>query len=135
MIKKVNHIAVVVPDLEAAHHFWVEGLGLTLHGVEQVEAEGVEVAFLPVGESEIELICPVDASSGVAKYLEKRGSGMHHICFEVDDIEATLQKLRELEIPLITETPITNEKNTKYAFVHPKGTNGVLVELYELAQK
>lgn len=132
MIKKVNHIAIVVPDLKEANNFWVDALGLELEGVKQVGEEGVEVAFLPIGESEIELISPMDMSSGVAKYLDKRGPGMHHICLEVDDIEATLQRLRDYGIPLITENPLVNEQGTKYAFVHPKGTNGVLVELYEL---
>ncbi len=132
MIKKISHIAIIVPDLEEANRFWVDALGLQLQGVEHVAREGVDIAFLPVGESEVELLSPVNADSGVARYMEKRGPGMHHICFEVDDIEVTLQRLKSLDIPLITEEVGTNENGTKYAFVHPKGTNGVLVELYEL---
>jgi len=132
MIKKINHIAIVVPDLEEANSFWVDALGLNLEGVKYVEQEGVEIAFLPVGNSEIELVSPVDAQSGVAKYMGKRGPGMHHICFEVDDIEVAMQKLRKFDIPLITEDVMINENGTKYVFVHPKGTNGVLVELYEI---
>ncbi len=135
MIKKVNHIAIVVPDMEEANNFWVDVLGLKFESVKQVEEEGVEIAFLPVGDSEIELLRPIDTQSGVAKYLEKRGPGMHHICFEVDDIETMLEKLRKYNIPLITEDVIINENGTKYAFIHPKGANGVLVELYELSQK
>ena len=135
MIKKVNHIAIVVSDMEEANNFWVDVLGLKLESVQQVEEEGVEVAFLPVGDSEIELLRPIDTQGGVAKYLEKRGPGMHHICFEVDDIETMLEKLRRYNVPLITEDVVVNENGTKYAFIHPKGANGVLVELYELSQK
>ena len=133
MIKKISHVAIVVPDLDEANRFWVDALGLKLEGVEHVEREGVDIGFLPVGESEVELLSPVQADSGVAKYMAKKGPGMHHICFEVDDIEATLQRLKKFEIPLITEEAVTNESGTKYAFIHPKGANGVLVELYELA--
>ena len=132
MIKKIDHIAVVVPDLEEARRFWVEALGLKVERVDSVPEEAVDIAFLPVGDSEIELLQPTDPESGVAKYLAKRGAGMHHLCFEVDDIDATLDRLRAAEIPLITETAKVSE-GKKYAFVHPKGTGGVLVELYELA--
>jgi methylmalonyl-CoA/ethylmalonyl-CoA epimerase len=132
MIKKVDHIAVVVPNLDEATKFWVEALGLTLERVESVPREGVDVAFLPVGESEIELLQPTDPESGVARYLEKRGPGLHHICLEVDDIEATLARLRAAGVPLINETANVSESGKQYAFVHPKGTGGVLVELYQL---
>lgn len=134
MIKKVDHIAVVVPNLDEATKFWVEALGLTLERVESVPREGVDVAFLPVGESEIELLQPTDPESGVARYLEKRGPGLHHICLEVDDIEATLARLRAAGVPLINETANISESGKQYAFVHPKGTGGVLVELYELPE-
>ncbi len=133
MIKKISHIAVVVPKLEEAMKFWVDALGLTLDHVEHVEDQGVDVAFLPSGESDIELLRPVDETSGVARYLEKRGPGMHHICFEVDDIEATLARLKSFDIPLINEEPTFGTGGKKIAFVHPKGTGGVLVELYELS--
>ena len=132
MIKKVDHIAVVVSDLEDAKRFWINALGLALERIDSVPEEAVDIAFLPVGDSEIELLQPTDPESGVAKYLAKRGPGMHHLCFEVDDIEATLHRLRTAEIPLITETAKVNSEGKKYAFVHPKGTGGVLVELYEL---
>lgn len=132
MIKKVDHIAVVVEDLEAAKSFWVEALGLSLERVESVPEESVDIAFLPVGDSEIELLQPTDPESGVAKYLAKRGAGMHHLCLEVDDIEATLARLRAAAVPLITETAKVGHNGKKYAFVHPKGTGGVLVELYQL---
>lgn len=132
MIKKVDHIAVLVPDLEEAKSFWVDALGLELERVESVPEEAVDIAFLPVGDSEIELLQPTDPESGVAKYLAKKGAGMHHLCFEVDDIEATLDRLRTANVPLITETAKVGSGGKKYAFVHPKGTGGVLVELYQL---
>ena len=132
MIKKVNHIAVVVNDLEEAMHFWVDALGLELSHREHVASEAVDVAFLPVGDSKIELLQPVDTESGVARYLEKRGSGMHHICFEVDDIEAALQKLKLANVQLINEVPTVGADGRKFAFIHPKSASGVLVELYEL---
>lgn len=132
MIKKVNHIAVVVNDLEEAMHFWVDALGLELSHREHVASEAVDVAFLPVGDSKIELLQPVDNESGVARYLEKRGSGMHHICFEVDDIEAALQKLKSENVQLINEVPTVGADGRKFAFIHPKSASGVLVELYEL---
>ena len=132
MIKKVNHIAVVVNDLEEAMHFWVDALGLELSHREHVASEAVDVAFLPVGDSKIELLQPVDDERGVARYLEKRGPGMHHICFEVDDIEAALQKLKLANVQLINEVPTVGADGRKFAFIHPKSASGVLVELYEL---
>jgi methylmalonyl-CoA/ethylmalonyl-CoA epimerase len=132
MIKKISHIAVVVPELEEALGFWVEALGLPLTHVEYVADQGVEVAFLPAGESDIELLEPTDPSSGVARYLQKRGPGMHHICFEVEDIQVVLNRLREAGVPLINEEPTIGTGGKKIAFIHPKGTGGVLVELYEM---
>lgn len=136
MIKSINHIAIVVPDLGEATGFWAEALGLPVARVASVPTEGVDTAFLPVGESNVELITPTLAASGVARYLEKRGPGIHHICFEVDDIEATLEKLRDKNVPLINEEPVdvpdTGHGSYRYAFVHPKGTGGVLIELYQM---
>ncbi|MEZ4517346.1 MAG: methylmalonyl-CoA epimerase [Chloroflexota bacterium] len=132
MIEGINHIAVVVPDLENALPFWRDALGLPLAGMDSVPSEGVDTAFLPVGNSNIELIKPTVADSGVARFLEKRGPGIHHICLEVDDIAATMQHLRNLDIPLINEEPQVGHGNRLYAFVHPKGTGGVLVELYQM---
>lgn len=129
---KINHIAVAVPDIEAAKPFWEEVLGLPAGKAYREEAQGVDVAFFQAGESSVELIAPIDDTGGVAKFLTKRGAGMHHLCFEVDDIEATLAELREKGIRLIDETPRLNKKGIKVAFVHPKSTGGVLVEFYEL---
>ncbi|MCL4266595.1 MAG: methylmalonyl-CoA epimerase [Anaerolineae bacterium] len=132
MIKKISHIAIVVPKLEQATSFWAEALELNVSHQELVSDQGVSVAFIPVGESDIELLEPIDPTSGVARYLEKRGPGMHHICFEVDDMDATLARLKAANVPLINEEPTMSADGKKIAFVHPKGTNGVLVELYEL---
>ena len=132
MIKNINHIAIIVPDLEGAVAFWEGALGLKLARTESVPEEGVDVAFLPIGGSNVELLKPTVADSGVARFLEKRGPGIHHLCFEVDDIEATLDQLRAKNVQLINEQPQTGHGGRKYAFVHPKSTGGVLVELYQL---
>jgi methylmalonyl-CoA/ethylmalonyl-CoA epimerase len=131
MIKSINHVAVVVEDLDAALTFWRDGLGLTLRKTEHNPAEQVEIAFLPVGDAQIELLKPTDPDSGIGRYLDKRGQGMHHLCVEVDDIEAVLARLAAHGIELINETPRVREEGTRYAFVHPRSASGVLVELYE----
>jgi methylmalonyl-CoA/ethylmalonyl-CoA epimerase len=131
-IFRVNHIAVVVPDVEQALGFWRDALGLELARVEHNEREGVNIAFLPVGESEIELIAPTSEDSGVARYLSKTGGGLHHICVEVDDIAAALESLKAKGVELINEAARTREDGIRYAFVHPRSTGGVLLELYEL---
>ena len=135
MINKISHIAIVVPDLEEAMTFWVNKLGLPLDHIEYVEDQGVDVAFLPAGESDIELLRPLDKDSGVARYMQKRGPGVHHICFEVDDIQNMLDQLKAAGIPLINEEPTIGTGGKKIAFLHPKGTGGVLVELYELTEE
>ena len=129
---KINHVAIVVPDLEEARAFWVDALGLKLERVDDVPEEAVRVAFLPTGESEIELLEPTDSESGVARYLDKRGPGIHHLCLEVEDIEAVLGRLQARQVELINETPRTAADGKKYAFVHPRSTGGVLLELYEI---
>jgi methylmalonyl-CoA/ethylmalonyl-CoA epimerase len=134
MIKNINHIAIIVPELEGALDFWEGALGLKLERTESVPSEGVDVAFLPVGGSNVELMKPTVADTGVARFLEKRGPGIHHLCFEVDDIDATLARLRERHIQLINEQPVAGHGGRQYAFVHPKSTGGVLVELYQLSE-
>lgn len=131
-IKRIDHIAVLVDDMEKSLAFWRDGLGMELTHVEDVPAENSQVAFLPVGGGEIELVKPTSNDSGLARYLEKRGPGMHHICLEVDDIVEMLERLKEKGIQLINETPQTGLGGRKYAFIHPKSANGVMVELYEL---
>lgn len=131
MIRRINHIAIVVENLDEGKQFW-ETLGLHVRKTEAVPEQQVNVAFLPVGNSNIELLEPTNDDSGVARYLQKRGPGIHHICLEVDDIVDTLDGLRDAGVPLIDETPRVGSAGKKLAFIHPKGTGGVLVELYEL---
>lgn len=128
---KINHIAVVVDNIDEALTFWHTALGLPLAQIEHNEGEEVDIAFLPLGEGEIELIAPFTEDSGVAKYLAKRGSGMHHLCLEVEDIDALMGQLVANGIELINETPRTRPDGRRYAFVHPRSTGGVLLELYE----
>lgn len=128
---RINHIAIVVDDFEAAQRFWVQALDLPLERVANVEEEAVKVAFLTAGSGKIELVQPTDEGSGVARYLHKRGPGMHHLCFEVPDIDAAMDRLRSFDIELINETPRESSDGRRYAFVHPRSTQGVLVELYQ----
>ena len=130
-IKKINHIAVVVKDIDAALAFWRDQLGLTLDHLEDVPSQSSKIAFLPVGEGEVELVQPTDSDSGLAKFLEKRGEGMHHLCIEVNDIQGMLSTLKEKGVRLINEEPISLP-GRKMAFIHPKSASGVLVELYEI---
>ncbi|MFQ5616966.1 MAG: methylmalonyl-CoA epimerase [Anaerolineales bacterium] len=131
-IKQINHIAIVVDDIPEALKFWRDALGLELEHVEDVPDQESVVAFLPAGGSEIELVKPTTSDSGVGRYLQKRGPGMHHICLEVDDIEAALARLKAYSVQLINESPAIGTGGKKIAFIHPKSTHGVLVELYEL---
>ncbi|MBN2470457.1 MAG: methylmalonyl-CoA epimerase [Anaerolineae bacterium] len=129
--KALDHVAILVEDLDAALTFWRDALGLTLERTEENIAEEVRIAFLPVGDSEIELLEPTTTTSGLAKYLEKRGPGMHHLCVEVPDILASMARLAAGRAEMINETPRTRDDGTQYAFVHPRSTGGVLVELYQ----
>lgn len=130
-IKKINHVAILIEDIENALVFWRDQLGLSLDHVEDVPSQGSKVAFMPVGESEVELVQPTEKDTALAKYLEKRGEGMHHLCVEVDDIESMLTTLREKGVRLINEEPL-DLPGRRMAFIHPKSANGVLVELYEI---
>ncbi len=133
-ITKINHIAILVSDLESPLNFWRDALGLELTQVEEVPGEQARIAFLPTGDSEIELVQPTTEDSGLARYLDKRGPGMHHICLEVDDIDGMLAQLKEKGIQLINEVAKVGSDGRRYAFVHPKSASGVMVELYELAK-
>jgi len=132
MIRHINHIAIVVPDVEEALSFYQDALGLKLSHVEPNEEQGVVVAFLPTGKSEVELVEPVDTHTGVARFLNKRGPGLHHICFEVDDMQATLARLDAKGVELINREPIIGTGGKKTAFIHPRSACGVLIELYEV---
>ena len=130
---KINHVAIAVQDIDAALKFWEQTFGLELNHVEEVPSQKSKVAFLPLGESEIELVQPTTTDSGLANFLEKRGEGMHHICIEVEDIDATLAELKSKGVRLINDVP-EELPGRKMAFVHPKAANGVLVELYQLTE-
>jgi len=130
VIKKIDHIAIVVHNIEEALQVYEGALGLELAEVKEVPEQAVRIAFLPVGESEIELVEPLTAESGIARFLEKRGEGLHHICLEVDDIEAALQDLAAQGVRLIDEQP-RQGAHGRVAFLHPKSAHGVLIELIE----
>lgn len=131
-VTRLNHVAILVSELEGPLSFWRDALGLELTQVRDNPAELAQIAFLPVGDSEIELVRPTTEDSGLARFLEKRGPGTHHICLEVDDIDGMLAQLKSKGIQLINEEARVGEGGRKYAFIHPKSANGVMVELYEL---
>jgi methylmalonyl-CoA/ethylmalonyl-CoA epimerase len=130
-ITRIDHVAIAVPDIDDALGFFRDALGLEVTHTDLEEGQGVVVAFMPVGDSEIELIEPVESDSGVARYLQKRGPGMHHICVEVDDLDAALTRLNARDVRLIDEKPYIGTGGRRIAFIHPKSAYGVLVELYE----
>ncbi len=132
MLKRINHIAVAVNNIEEAAKFYQNVLGLDLTGVEVVAAQKTRVGFFKIGESNIELVQPAQPDSPLVKFLETKGSGIHHICFEVDDVEAEVKAYLEKGATLIDQKPRPGAHNTKVAFVHPKSSSGVLIELCEL---
>ena len=133
-IKKIDHIGIAVKNLEEVLSFYTEALGLENLGFEVVEDQGVRVAFLPVGESRFELLEPLDENSPIAKFIAKRGEGIHHICVDVDNVGETLNEMKERGLPLIDQTPRRGAHHKDIAFVHPKGSHGVLLELSQEAQ-
>ena len=134
MTVSIHHIAIAVNDMDEAVAFYRDALGLEVTERREVEQEGVEIAFLPAGEGEIEWLRPLDAESGVARFLEKRGEGLHHVCLRVDDVEAARERLRESGAQLLSDEPRTGPDGTRYLFVHPRSAHGVLLELYEVGQ-
>ncbi len=130
-IQRINHVALIVDDMEKSLDFWREALGMPMQELRDVPAEQSQVAFMPLEGSEIELVKPTTADSGIAKYLARRGPGMHHLCLEVDDIVGMLRQLKDKGVRLINDDPRLAADGRKYAFVHPESTGGVLVELYE----
>jgi len=133
MLIRLDHIGIAVYEINAALKFFESALGLELDHIASEEGGKTEVAFLPIGGSEVELVQTYEPESGLGKYLAKRGEGIHHICFEVDDIAGALARLKENGAQLIDETPRTNASGTQYAFIHPKSAHGVLIELYQKA--
>ena len=133
MPERIDHIAIIVRDIEQALHFYRDTLGITPREIKDVPTEQVRIAFLPMGGpsgSEIELIQPTVSDSSLTKFLEKRGEGLHHICLEVDDIDATLQDMQTKGVSVLDQRPRIAAEG-RAIFLHPKGTNGVLLELIE----
>jgi methylmalonyl-CoA/ethylmalonyl-CoA epimerase len=128
---KIDHIGVAVKDMAESLKFYEDILGLKSVDVETVEEQKVRVAFLPCGDSEIELLESTDAEGPVARFIEKNGEGVQHIAIRVDDIEAALNELKEQGVRLIDETPRYGAGGARIAFIHPKATKGVLLELCE----
>ncbi|MCX8043185.1 MAG: methylmalonyl-CoA epimerase [Desulfobacterota bacterium] len=128
-ILKIDHLGIAVSSIDERKNFWTEVLGLTMTGTETVAEQKVTTAFLPVGDSEIELLESTAPDGPIAKFIEKRGEGIQHIAFRVDDIEAALKELKAKGIPLIDEKPRNGAGGALIAFVHPKATGGILVEL------
>ncbi|HVF49750.1 MAG TPA: methylmalonyl-CoA epimerase [Pyrinomonadaceae bacterium] len=128
---KIEHIGIATPHLDEALRFWRDALGLGLVHTEEVAEQGVRVAMLPLGEPRIELLEPTGPDSPVAKFLAKRGAGVHHIAVRVDDIRATLADLKAKGARLIDESPRTGAGGCLVAFIHPSTAGGVLLELVE----
>ena len=129
MITKIDHIGVAVKTIEGSLPLWAEALGLDLAGIETVETEQVKVALLSAGESRIELLEPTDSGSAVAKHLAKRGEGFHHLTLAVRDLPAALERLRERGVEVVGEAPRRGAGGRDVAFLHPRSTGGVLIEL------
>jgi len=135
MLKKINHIALAVDNIDAAAKFYQNCLGLELSGIETVSAQKTKVGFFQIGASSIELVQPAEPDSPLSNFLATKGQGVHHICFEVDDIEAEIKGLLEKGATMIDHKPRPGAHNARVAFIHPKSTGGVLIELVELAKK
>lgn len=128
---KINHLGIATDGIDEALKFWENALGLKNIHTETVDDQKVRVAMLPIGETRIELLEPTSPDSPITKFLEKRGGGIHHVAVEVEDIEASLAKLKAEGVRLIDETPRIGAENCLVAFVHPKSANGVLLELVQ----
>jgi len=128
-IKHIDHIGVAVKGIEAAGRFYTDILGLKIADIETVADQKVNVAFIPITDSEVELLESTDADGPVAKYIEARGEGVQHVAFRVENIEEALAELKEKGVRLIDQSPRNGAGGAKIAFIHPKETNGVLIEL------
>jgi len=131
MIGKIAHIGIAVRGLEERLSFWAKALGLEVGGIETVDSEQVKVAFLPAGESRVELLEATGADSAIARHIDKRGEGIHHLALEVDDLPALVQRLKDAGVALVGEAPRPGAGGTTVAFVHPKAAGGVLIELVQ----
>ncbi len=128
---KIDHLGIAVNSIEDGKNFWTDALGLSFEGTETVEEQKVTTAFLPVGESEVELLESTADDGPIAKYIEKKGEGIQHVAFRVENIDEALAELKEKGIRLIDEQPRKGAGGARIAFLHPKATSGVLVELCE----
>ena len=133
-VQRIDHVAIVVNDIDSALAFWRDGLGLQVMHVEDVPSQDSIVAFLPTGNSDLELVKPTSPDSSVARFLENRGPGIHHVCFEVDDLSQFLERLQSLGVRLVNPEPVVGTAGKLIAFIHPESTQGVLVELYQLTR-
>ena len=131
MVLKLDHIGIAVSNMEESLKLYTEILGMKLQGTETVEEQKVKVAFLPIGDTEVELLESTSDDGPIAKFIESRGQGIQHLAFKVDDIEKALEILKEKGIRLIDEKPRYGAGGAKIAFLHPKATNGVLIEISE----
>jgi methylmalonyl-CoA/ethylmalonyl-CoA epimerase len=132
MLTKINHIGIAVRSLEETLPFYRDNLGMVLKGVEEVAEQKVRVAMLQIGESKIELLEPTADDSPIARFLEKNGPGIHHLAYEVDHIESAIARLAEDGVRMIDAVPRNGAHGTRIAFIHPKGSNGVLTELCQV---
>ena len=130
-VLKIDHLGIAVNSIDDGKNFWRDILGLEFEGTETVEEQKVTTAFFPIGESEVELLESTSPDGPIAKYLEKKGAGIQHIAFRVPNLEEALQELKEKGVRLIDENPRHGAGGAKIAFLHPKATGGVLVELCE----
>jgi len=129
MMKKINHIGIAVTSIQEALPFYRDNLGMSFQGVEEVAEQKVKVAMLQIGEAKIELLEPTDPDSPIARFIEKNGSGIHHLAYEVENIEQAIAKLEQEGVRMIDRTPRYGAHGTRIAFIHPKGSAGVLTEL------
>jgi methylmalonyl-CoA/ethylmalonyl-CoA epimerase len=132
VLRRVDHVALAVSDLNASIEHYQRVWGLTLSHREVVAEQGVEEAMFRLGDTYLQLVAPLDADTPVARFIQRRGEGLHHIAYEVDGIEAALATAREHDLVLIDEEPRRGSRNTRVAFVHPRTNHGVLVELVEI---
>ncbi|MFP6805641.1 MAG: methylmalonyl-CoA epimerase [Pseudomonadales bacterium] len=131
MIVALDHIAIAVPDLKKSISRFLDDFGLTYEGTQDVEQAGTSTAFFPLDGTSIELVHPLDGKGPLVQYLEKRGPGLHHICFRSDNLDADIERLKGKGYRFLSDEPSTGAHNTRVIFIHPKSCDGVLIELNE----
>lgn len=134
MVRRLDHVAIAVPDLDLAIRRFTEDLGLVLSGTEEVESAQTATAFLPIEGTRIELVHPLRGGGPIAKFLETRRGGLHHLCFESDDLDADVSRLRAKGYVFLTEAPYAGAHGSRVIFLHPRGFDGVLIELSQPAE-